>query len=92
MFDIVRHHEVIAIFLMVALTAGIVIHYERWRDRKAFIESTQYIWQCVQFQGGASVYTPVAMTKADACEWCSKLGYIAYVDETHHKIFYRSRS
>jgi len=98
MFEIVHRHEVIAIFLMVALTAALVIHYERWADRRALREPFDlakkgfFIWQCVQFQGGGNVNTPCHMNRQQACEWCSKLGAIAYVDETHHKIFYRPRS
>lgn len=91
MWDFLQHHELAAVFIMVGLVIAIVIHYERWRDRRALSTPLGYIWQCVQFGGGASVDTPVPMDRVQAIEFCSKLGNVAYVDELHHKIFYKSR-
>lgn len=90
--DIVRTHQLLIVFLLCCAVGLFTWWYGRWRDRSAFGANSRFVWQCVQFHGGGSVYTPIPMTKEIACEWASKLGHIAYVDDTHHKIFYRSRA
>lgn len=90
--NFVRGHEAVIVFVLCVCVGLFTWHLERWRDRRAFEASTRHVWQCVQFHGGGNIYTPRPMSKADACEWAGRLGDIAYVDETHHKIFYRARS
>jgi hypothetical protein len=93
MSEFVHHHELALMLVMCALVGVFTWHYEKWKDRKALFESEpRHIWQCVQFGGGASLYTPRPMTREDAVEWASKAGSVAYVDTQHHKIFYRARS
>lgn len=98
MWAYMKSHEIAAIFWLVALTVAVVMHYERWKDRRALSEPLRmankgrFLWQCVQFHGGGGAYTPTYMTRTEACEWCSKLGAVAYVDDSHKKIFYRART
>lgn len=97
MSDFVHRHEMLFVFLIIALTIACVLHYERWQDRRALRmphsqRESARIWQCASFFGGANVYTPVPMTRAQAITFATALGSIAYVDDDHGKIFYKVRS
>lgn len=68
--------------------------WRRWQlGRTNYLKGSLYIWRCHRSQGGGVVETPHAMTKSEAVDWCGKnLGFIMYVDEVHHFIFYRARN
>lgn len=94
MLAFVHDHEVVLIVLIVCLTAGLMWHYERWRDRKALsVTPIGYVWQFVAYQGAGNSWSPMPQTQEQAMKWCSEqLGTIAWVDKQHYKIFYRAKS
>lgn len=95
MWHFLQSHETVALFMVVGIVIVSVMHYERAKDRRALLDTAPrenaQAWQCVSFQGGGTVWTPRAMTRAEAVEWARSLGAVSYVDENYGKIFYKAR-